>query len=356
MKVGIVLPRGMHFSADGATSIDVTARDLVLNSKFRHATYVVGAAVGNAFEDVDFRPIKASSQNDFMAKTTVILREDIPDVIIVHQHSESANHVARTLPGVPVLLHRHGLLRHKKGILSRWRKRKQLKHLAGIIFVSDFLRRSFLENHPEYGSKCVVVYNGIDTSFWTLTKDKKNQITFVGRAREDKGIYLVLNAFKSIKPEGWQLRLVLAVRTIEERKLADRIHSEFSSTDRIVIQENLTQTGVRDVLAKSKIVAVPSIVEEGFHRVIIEAQACGCTVIASAYGGAPEAGGNVCQYIQSASVDEMQHELKAAFIRLTSNEQMMNNLGKQSRLRIENEFSIQRIADRYDQLISNTVA
>lgn len=350
MKVAIVLPRGMRFSPQGATSIDIVAVDLVCHSRFKETAFVVGSRVDEPFADVDFRPVEARSQRHFIAETVKVLRADLPDVIVVHQHAESANGIAKALPQTPVILHRHGLLRHKKGWLSRWRKGRQLKHIAHIVFVSEFLKQRFLQDHPGYEDKVSVIYNGIDPDFWRPAVSKENLIAFVGRAREDKGVLQVVGAFQQLEHADWRLELILAVQTPEERLLAGRIQSLTANDARISIQENLPLSGVRDVLALSKIVAVPSIVEEGFHRVIIEAQACGCEVIASHRGGAPEAGGEAAHYLDPKRITNWQSDLGSLLQRL-----MTDGAGQTFGLRARavEQFAIIQTSKAYDEMLAD---
>ena len=220
----------------------ITARDLVLNSKFRETTYVVGAAVEAPFDDLDFRSVEASSQKDFLRQAIDTLRKDLPELIVVHQHPESADKIARALPDVPVFLHRHGLLRHKRGLLSRLRKRLQFRRLAAIIFVSDFLCRRFHDDHPGSKSRTFVLHNGIDIDFWKPAAKKADQIVFVGRAREDKGVLQLIKAFRALALPNWTLNLVLAVQTENERRLADLIQHDVVGIDEIKVQENLPQS------------------------------------------------------------------------------------------------------------------
>lgn len=352
MKVAAVLPRGMCFSPQGATSIDIVARDLLMSSRHRETTFVLGAAVPEPFSDVDFRPVDAASQRDLVDRACQILRAEKPDVVIIHQHAESAHRIAGALPGTPVVLHRHGLMSHKRGFLSKWRKRRQFGRLAGIVFVSEFLRIRFLADHPGLKDIAAVVHNGIDPAFWVPAGEKQNRIAYVGRARADKGVHPVVDAFARAGIADWRLDLVLAVQTPEERLAADELHAKTAGNDAVTIQENLTLTGVRDVLAAAKIAAVPSIVEEGFHRVIIEAQACACGVIASDGGGAPEAGGEHARYVKTRANPDLERDLSEAMEQLA----LAPGDGQAARAAVIERYSQEKVAARYDALLEQLAA
>lgn len=62
------------------------------------------------------------------------------------------------------------------------------------------------------------------------------------------------------------------------------------------------QRSVSDFYRRCRLVLVPSLVEEGFSRVVIEALASGRPVIASDIGGTHEAGGDGCDYVSTSDV------------------------------------------------------
>lgn len=351
MKVGVVLPRGMHFSPEGATSIDIVARDLMLASRYRGTSFIVGNAVNNPFADVDFRPVQAKGQAQMIGRAVDELRKAQPDLVVVHQHPESAARIADALTGIPVILHRHGLLKHKRGFFSRWNKGRHFSRLAGLIFVSDFIRSDFLNVHPQHAEKSRVVFNGVDPDVWAPAHEKDHTIVYVGRAREDKGVLELFEAFQNLSIPGWRLKLILGVQTEAEAHFATRLEAARGIAKTVEILRNEPSAAVRDHLALASIAALPSIVREGFPRALVEAMACGCAAIATRRGGTPEAAGNAALLLDIAKDQDLRGELQSALIKLTSDADLRFRLSAASRQHVLDNLSISAVADQYDDVL-----
>jgi glycosyltransferase involved in cell wall biosynthesis len=351
MKVGVVLPRGMHFSPKGATSIDIVARDLILASRYRESSFVVGEAVEDPYDDVDFRPVETASHVSVVSGAIDILNVERPDVVVVHQHPESAARIARALEGTPVLLHRHGLLKQKRGLLSRWLKERQFRCLSGFVFVSDFLRERFLTSFPRYRPISHVVHNALDTDDWSPSPDKTKTVVFAGRARADKGIGELLDAFRSCDAPGWQLVLILAAQTEAEKQYVAKLVGATADDPTCRIVVNATLSEVREQMAKALIGAIPSIVEEGFHRAAVEAMACGCATIATDRGGAPEATGGHALLLPEPDSDS----IRAALQRLIDDEPYRSELAAAGRRHVEAHLRSAGISSQYDRLLESIV-
>ncbi|MEM1288550.1 MAG: glycosyltransferase family 4 protein [Pseudomonadota bacterium] len=289
LKVAIVLPRGMVFSNKGATSIDLVARDLGLNSRYRATTRTFGAVVDEPFDDLEFIGVHAGSTRALMRRIAGFLIDDRPDIVVCHQHLESAAYLQKKLKDVPVVLHRHGLLKSPRNGLSRWLKARQLEKCAALVFVSSFLRDRFAKDYPAVMARSWVVHNGVDTAFWKPAHPKEKLVAFAGRARADKGVNLLVECFQRLEPSDWRLSLCLAAQTPDELALARSIHAAAAGAANLSVQINASVEQVQAVFATASIAALPSLVEEGYHRAAIEALACGCLVIASDRGGAREA-------------------------------------------------------------------
>ncbi|MBD8891921.1 glycosyltransferase family 4 protein [Roseibium litorale] len=347
MKAGIVLPRGMHFSPQGATSIDIVAHELLSGSRFKDQSYVLGASVEGPYSGIDFRPLKARRQNDLISAAIKGLKRDRPDVIVVHQHPESAARIAKALAPTPVVLHRHGLLRAERSWFSKWCKQRQFNRLSGLIFVSGFLRSRFLASYPSLKARCQIAYNSLDTDFWRPAAEKQQTICFVGRARADKGIRELVEAFVSSPCPSWELTLILAVLTEEERQFCSGIEAMTFGHPEIRILRNLTQEGVRDQLATAQIAVFPSIVEEGFHRAAIEAMACGCATIGVNRGGVPEATGGAALLIDQVSPQTIRQPLD----RLMSRPEEISRLAAAGRAHVQSKLETRLVCGQYDDLL-----
>lgn len=341
----------MVFSQNGATSIDLVARDLITHSRFQSQTLVIGPDVSEPFEGVDFKPVLASSQAEMNHKYLDILRVESPDIVVVHQYPQTANFIAKKLKGTRVVLHRHGLLRRRKGHLDRFFKALLFRKLDKIVFVSEFIRRQFMEDFPSLSESCWTINNAVDTNFWRANAEKTKTIAFVGRARKDKGVIELIEAFQTLATSEWQLHLVFAVQTDAEKKFAEEIQTRITDDANIRLSMNLKSPEVRDVLADALIATLPSIVHEGFPRAVVEAMSCGCATIATRSGGTPEATGDAALLIEKATPEIIRQALTS----LIDDPVNLKVISQQCRDHITNNLEIGVISEAYDDLITNTV-
>jgi len=353
VKVAVILPRGMVFSPRGATSIDLVAHDLYQASRYKDTTYMVGAAVDEPFPATDFRPVDSGSQSDFTRKAEAQIKADLPDLIVVHQHPESAAALARSFPSIPVVLHRHGLMRHKHGWISKWRKGRALKPIHGFIFVSDFIRQSFLRTYPDLEPKTSIVFNGVNCKDWAPAAQKSQRVVYLGRAREDKGVALLLEAFKKASPPDWNLELILGVQTEAERAFADRIAASIAPDDPVTIRENLASSEVKMRLGSAAIATLPSIVEEGFPRAVVEAMACGCATLATASGGTPEAAGGAALLLHPSQPEVLEKDLADALSRLMQDGNERTRLSEAARQHVVSTLDLKAVASAYDACLED---
>lgn len=120
--------------------------------------------------------------------------------------------------------------------------------------------------------------------------EREPLITCVGRINAWKGQTVLVEAVALMRKRGVRTRLLLVGDVFEgERRFRERLEREI---ERLGLQEAVTLAGERrdaiELMARSDIVAVPSIQPEPFGMVVVEAMALGRPVIATAAGGPAE--------------------------------------------------------------------
>jgi glycosyltransferase involved in cell wall biosynthesis len=161
------------------------------------------------------------------------------------------------------------------------------------IFVSEAMQREALQSFPWLKHTCAI-HNGADeTLFFPLEDRQANGIPvvlFVGRFHPEKGVHILLNA----------------VRILQERKVnvvCRIVGSSFSGGSkptayvRRLLKTNLSNVHFADYRSaieiarefqNADILCSPSLFQEPFGNVNIEAMACKIPVVASRVGGIPE--------------------------------------------------------------------
>lgn len=118
-----------------------------------------------------------------------------------------------------------------------------------------------------------------------LNLDNQFIVLFVGRLIEEKGVMEMLKSTRLAKGN-----IYWAVAG--EGPLAGKIKEEARKNEQIIYCGGVRNEELPDIYNASDLLLVPSIHEEGFGRVILEALSCGVPVIASNRGGIKEAMSN----------------------------------------------------------------
>ncbi|HET7486945.1 MAG TPA: glycosyltransferase family 4 protein [Acidimicrobiales bacterium] len=145
-------------------------------------------------------------------------------------------------------------------------------------FVAEQLRSVFPGGAP------VVLGGAVDaTVFRPLAQDEPGHLAYVGRLVTEKGVWTLLDALR-------RLDRPVVLDVVGEGPLAEPLKDAVAATPHLCVQLHgyLPPTGVRDVLARSAALVVPSLWEEPLGLVVLEAMACGVPVVATAVGGIPE--------------------------------------------------------------------
>ncbi len=141
-----------------------------------------------------------------------------------------------------------------------------------------------------------LIPNGIDTHLfqpreknealiesWGLNMEEPT-IGFVGELREKKGLSTLLGAYAQlVKQQPASLVIVGDVRTGEDRKLFDELKLSIPNA-KIVVTGYVSNQDLPSYYSVMDIIVHPSL-RDGMPNVILEAMACGKTVIATPVGG-----------------------------------------------------------------------
>ena len=352
MKIAYILPRGMSFSENGATSIDLVVRDQVLNSKFRDDSTVIGQTISKPFAGLKYLGIEGTNQRQRNNGYLACVRSQLPDIVVVHQYPNTASFLARKLPDIPIVLYRHGLFRPRTGWLTKQLKKNQFRPIAAMVFVSRFIQSKFLQDYPQFRERNIVINNAIDTEVWKPASQKENRICFAGRARQDKGILELIEGYRNLPKTNWKLELILAVTNKTEREFYERVHQLVATEKTINLHSNIPTENVRDAFARAKIAVLPSIVSEGFPRTVVEALATGCVTIATRSGGTPEAVGSVGILLEYATPIAIRESLNS----LIKQPDKLESLSKKSRDHAVKHLNIKLQIAQLDDFIERMVA
>ncbi|HKB93840.1 MAG TPA: glycosyltransferase [Gaiellaceae bacterium] len=206
------------------------------------------------------------------------LRAARPDVVYAHFLVPSGL-VAALAGRAPLVVTAHGRDVRNIGALPGVAAATRLvvRRASTVVCVSEYLRRELEVKLPEARGKTEVVSSGVDLERFAVTPppDGPARFLFVGRLTERKNVVRLADAFAqlgegtlTVAGDG-PLRAALAGR--DGVRLAGRVpHDEIPAQ-----------------LAEAHVLCQPSLVEP-LGQALLEAMACGRSVVATRIGGPPE--------------------------------------------------------------------
>ena len=295
MRVVIVLPPGSRFDALRPTSIETVVRSMGLHSFDRENLTVIcdeGADRGSDLNTLAIMPERSPGRRVRIVAAHIARLQ--PDLVEVHQHMPSAAALAKRVRDVPVVLYRHNLLPRSGNPLKAWRHRRRAALFDGHVFVSEIGRKQFADQYPHLAERAVSLTNAINTALWTaLVTGRAPLIAFAGRAAPEKGLAplcLALAVVLDAAPD-WRVELALSDWSTHQGWSEAQVAPLARFGERVKIVHNAPHDAVRSLFQRAAIVAIPSLWQEPFGLVAIEAHAAGAAVLSSGLGGLAEASG-----------------------------------------------------------------
>lgn len=267
--------------------------------------------LSNAPSDVEFINLPLNSKNPFqIAKNTALLKELIQNekVDILHARSRapawSAYKASRSL-GIPFITTYHAAYSSKTVLKTFYNS--VMARGDRVIAISQFIADHLTNKYKTYSwfdpSKIRLIQRGIDIHYFdpsTISQERLNHlrekwtipphmrlILLPGRLSRSKGHQVLIQALSLMKHTNVMVMFVGSIQGHESYH--NQLMQEVSSLDlegRIKWSPPCPDLAAAYALADA--IVCPSLVPEGFGRVIAEAQAMKKPIIASNHGAAPE--------------------------------------------------------------------
>ncbi len=155
---------------------------------------------------------------------------------------------------------------------------------SGIIFESDFARRTFDDKVGPIPTAWRVVPNGLQPSDFTPHKPAPDaaDFVFIGELRELKGVDVLLRALAHLKGEGPVSAVIVGAGPDANRFQA--LARDLDLSDAVRFPGAMPAASA---LPLGRILVVPSL-KESFPYVVLEGAAAGVPIVATRVGGIPE--------------------------------------------------------------------
>ena len=180
-----------------------------------------------------------------------------------------------------------------------------VKKAKRIICVSESTKKDLLDFYPGAVDKVKVIYLGYDPNRFHEIANPKDvlklnapYILYSGRLEERKNTTRLVQAFYQLKKQkNIPHKLVLAGSPGHNyHEIYHEIQSEPKLMNDIIMPGHISHELLPDLIAKADIFAYPSLYE-GFGLSLLEAMACGATIVTAKSSSLPEVAGEAAVYI-----------------------------------------------------------
>jgi glycosyltransferase involved in cell wall biosynthesis len=286
---------------------------------------------------------------------------------IVHTHNSKAGFLGRLaakFAGVPVIVHTvHGFAFHDQEPIWRQNLFRNLERRASrwcdkMIFISQPLIDWALREGVVTEDKAVKIYSGIELDqFGPVTEDTKNRIRskwkighedvvigVVSKLWEGKGHAILIKAFKELRKEIKDIRLVIVGEGYIYNELRNLVHM-------LGLKDSVLFTGfqmdVSEIIATFDVAVLPSFFE-GMGRVLLEAMAMEKPVVASRVGGIPDLVEHGVNGLLVSPGDVL--ELSNAIKTVVKDKKLAHEMAEKGRKRITEQFSAEAMVQSIEKV------
>ena len=296
-RIAILLPYKEDYNKSNAGSASLWVKDFFENSKLKKITTIYGIntkkkSLSKNFINLNNKfPLFTFKKNIYYAKLFLKRIHKHTKIIEIHNRPEIFRFINQHKPNYKLILVFHNnplLIRGSQKVKERT---DILNKCSNIIFVSKWVKKKFFEGLSyKTSQKCIVIYPAIKRL--KRFPIKQNIITFIGKLNKSKGYDLAGEAVVSILNQYKNWKAVFAGS--EERENYNFSHKNLK------IYTWLSHDKILNLLKKSSICLVPSVWDEPFGRISMEASNYGNAVILSNKGGLLETSKN---YIKLVNLD-----------------------------------------------------
>jgi len=300
------------------------------------------------------------------------MARDPVDADVAHAHTWYADMAGlwiRTLYRIPLVVTLHSMepLRPWKAdqlgsgyLLSSWIEKTAVEAADRVIAVSNRMRDDILTHFEADPARVVVIHNGIDPERFRRTARREHldrlgvkppYVLFVGRITDQKGIFHLLEASKSLPPG---VQVVLCASAPDTPEIETRLRRALTERSNVLwINEMVKHEVVVQLYSHAAVFCCPSVYEP-FGIINLEAMACETPVVASAVGGILEVVVDGETGILVPPADPA--ALAAALTRVLDDPALGRRMGQAGRKRVEAQFSWASVAERTERVYADAIA
>jgi glycosyltransferase involved in cell wall biosynthesis len=309
-----------------------------------------------------------------------IFRREGCDIVHVQNFSQFVPLVRRLNQQARIVLHMHAKWLVQ---LDRRQVERRLANVDAIVGNSEYITNGIRQRFPDRAHQCNAVFNGVDIDvFCPASRDglcsDDDLIVYVGRLSPEKGIHVLLEAMDKIiavrprarleligGPHVVPIDLIVAIDDDPTVRDLRRFYGKESYSEYIDrrlrgrLDNNVQRIGslhhqeLRERLRRAAVFVAPSLIET-FGMPVAEAMATSLPIVASRVGALSELVENEKSGLLAAPNDPA--ALANAVLRLLSDRDLAQALGRAARQRAEELFSWEKAVAKLQCLYAGLLA
>lgn len=249
----------------------------------------------------------------------------------------------------------------------------RLAHADLLMGCSEFITQRIRETYPRYASRCHTLYNGTSVERLSKVNDQSagendaQSVLFVGRVSPEKGVHVLLDAFRRVHEQHPNARLDIVgpissapmdyILSLSDdpkvRELAKFYDGDYrqhldeqmpnSASAQVRYWGSLPYDELAQLYNKATVFVFPSVWHEPFGMPVVEAMASGTPVVATRSGGISEIvqDGKTGLLVKRGEAED----LAEALFKILGDAELRRSIGEAGRQRASERFSWDHIAD-----------
>lgn len=315
-------------------------------------------------EEIKYNPISLCVYLGHLVKAVFQIRKAIKKnkIDLLHPHdnlSKIIGGIAAKITGIKVVAHcRDGL---RNNVVGKILKMTYIYLTDRVIAVSE-KTAEFLRDIDNYSSKNVqVIYNGVDLNIFdpegydNHTKEELKisddyfVLGIIGVLERYKGHIYLFEAMEKLRLSGVNNFKCLVVGDGREKEDLVRFAKDKDLLEEIIFLGY--RKDIPDLLKAMDILVIPSIEQEAFPRVAIEAMAMKVPVVCTDFGGLPEAivNGETGIIVPIKDINALYKGIRY----LMELPEIRKRMGEAGRKRVEERFNIENNVGKTEGLYLN---
>lgn len=321
-----------------------------------------------------YRRFNFQHYSQYLTKVIKHLQRIKPDVIVVENRPSYVFRIKDAFPRIPIVLNMHSTVFASPPHIFPNQMTEIAKKTTALITNSQYLRRFFIRKYPVFLHKACAVHLGIDPAPFESAKNQFERIQawktklhikeedqillFVGRMIKEKGLHLLLDVLPELirRHPGAKLIVVGSPRYGKNDATAyvRKLHNQAKRLGpHVCFTGFIRPNQVPLIFQLADVVVIPSVWNEPFGRVNLEAMASEKAVIATNRGGIPE----VIMHERNGlivPIHRYKTELKQSISRLLSDVELRRSFG-QNGFDMLQSYTWQKTAEQYLRLFQSLV-